>query len=604
MSNSKTTHRIARLDGHLINQIAAGEVVERPASVLKELLENSIDAGARRVQVRITQAGVGSIRVSDDGRGIARDELALALARHATSKLQDFTGLSGVETLGFRGEALPSIGSVAKLSLASRVAGDRHGWQIECRAGSLSEATPNPVAPGTVVEVKDLFFNTPARRKFLRSGRTERFHIDRVFRRLVLSNPEVGFVLEVDGEVVSVFEPTSDSSSMAGRLRAVCGQKFLAESLTIESDNSLITLSGWVGQPTYSRSQGDMQYFFVNGRWIRDASMAHAVRRAYQGVLYHGRQPGYVLYLGIAPSAVDVNVHPAKTEVRFAEARAVHDFIYRAVHRAVAEGGQADGFTPSQPSVSATAAVPRGEPGLAVHQGREQQQQQQQQQQPLSGGLAAGLSASRAPLMGAQVPLSAEVVPGRMGYALGQLKGAYILAENEGGLMLVDMHAAHERVVHERLKRALLGGEVPGKSLLVPMVLTVSEGEGDQLEGALDELERAGIVVSRGGPQTFLIREVPELLSTRESLDLVSDWLSELSVHGEAGALADRLESSLASTACRSAIRHNRRLSIAEMNALLREMEVTPRADQCSHGRPTWREVSLDELDRWFLRGR
>ncbi len=301
MSNPKTTHRIARLDGHLINQIAAGEVVERPASVLKELLENSIDAGARRVHVRITQAGVGSIRVSDDGRGIARDELALALARHATSKLQDFTGLSGVETLGFRGEALPSIGSVAKLSLASRVAGDRHGWQIECRAGSLSEVTPNPVAPGTVVEVKDLFFNTPARRKFLRSGRTERFHIDRVFRRLVLSNPEVGFVLEVDGEVVSVFEPTSDSSSMAGRLRAVCGQKFLAESLTIESGNSLITLSGWVGQPTYSRSQGDMQYFFVNGRWIRDASMAHAVRRAYQGVLYHGRQPGYVLYLGIAP---------------------------------------------------------------------------------------------------------------------------------------------------------------------------------------------------------------------------------------------------------------------------------------------------------------
>ena len=595
MSHSKMTHRIERLDGHLINQIAAGEVVERPASVLKELLENSIDAGARRVHVRITQAGVGSIRVSDDGRGIARDELALALARHATSKLQDFTGLSGVETLGFRGEALPSIGSVAKLSLASRVAGDRHGWQIECRAGSLSEVTPSPVAPGTVVEVKDLFFNTPARRKFLRSGRTERFHIDRVFRRLVLSNPEVGFVLEVDGEVVSVFEPTTDSSSMAGRLRAVCGQKFLAESLTIESDNSLITLSGWVGQPTYSRSQGDMQYFFVNGRWIRDASMAHAVRRAYQGVLYHGRQPGYVLYLGIAASAVDVNVHPAKTEVRFAEARAVHDFIYRAVHQAVAEGGQTDGLTLSQPSVGA--AVPRGEPGSGFHQDREQQQ-------PLSSGLAAGLSASRVPLMGAQVPLSAEVVPGRMGYALGQLKGAYILAENEGGLMLVDMHAAHERVVHERLKRALLGGGVPGKSLLVPMVLTVSEGEGDQLEGALDELERAGIVVSRGGPQTFLIREVPELLSTRESLDLVSDWLSELSVHGEAGALADRLESSLASTACRSAIRHNRRLSIAEMNALLREMEVTPRADQCSHGRPTWREVSLDELDGWFLRGR
>ena len=597
MSNPKTTHRIARLDGHLINQIAAGEVVERPASVLKELLENSIDAGARRVHVRITQAGVGSIRVSDDGRGIARDELALALARHATSKLQDFTGLSGVETLGFRGEALPSIGSVAKLSLASRVAGDRHGWQIECRAGSLSEATPDPVAPGTVVEVKDLFFNTPARRKFLRSGRTERFHIDRVFRRLVLSNPEVGFVLEVDGEVVSVFEPTSDSSSMAGRLRAVCGQKFLAESLTIESGNSLITLSGWVGQPTYSRSQGDMQYFFVNGRWIRDASMAHAVRRAYQGVLYHGRQPGYVLYLGIAPGAVDVNVHPAKTEVRFAEARAVHDFIYRAVHQAVAEGGQTDGLTPAQPGFGAAAAVPRGEPDAAFDQERGQQQ-------PLSGGLAAELSTSRAPLMGAQVPLSAEVVPGRMGYALGQLKGAYILAENESGLILVDMHAAHERVIHERLKQALLGGEVPGKSLLVPMVLTVSEGEGDQLEGALDELDRAGIVVSRSGPHTFLIREVPELLSTRESLDLVSDWLSELSVHGEAGALADRLESSLASTACRSAIRHNRRLSIAEMNALLREMEVTPRADQCSHGRPTWREVSLDELDGWFLRGR
>ena len=597
MSNPKTTHRIARLDGHLINQIAAGEVVERPASVLKELLENSIDAGARRVHVRITQAGVGSIRVSDDGRGIARNQLALALARHATSKLQDFTGLSGVETLGFRGEALPSIGSVAKLSLASRVAGDRHGWQIECRAGSLSEATPDPVAPGTVVEVKDLFFNTPARRKFLRSGRTERFHIDRVFRRLVLSNPEVGFVLEVDGEVVSVFEPTSDSSSMAGRLRAVCGQKFLAESLTIESGNSLITLSGWVGQPTYSRSQGDMQYFFVNGRWIRDASMAHAVRRAYQGVLYHGRQPGYVLYLGIAPGAVDVNVHPAKTEVRFAEARAVHDFIYRAVHQAVAEGGQTDGLTPAQPGLGAAAAVPRGEPDAAFDQERGQQQ-------PLSGGLAAELSASRAPFMGAQVPLSAEVVPGRMGYALGQLKGAYILAENESGLILVDMHAAHERVIHERLKQALLGGEVPGKSLLVPMVLTVSEGEGDQLEGALDELERAGIVVSRSGPHTFLIREVPELLSTRESLDLVSDWLSELSVHGEAGALADRLESSLASTACRSAIRHNRRLSVAEMNALLREMEVTPRADQCSHGRPTWREVSLDELDGWFLRGR
>ena len=596
MSNSTSAHRIERLDGHLINQIAAGEVVERPASVLKELLENSIDAGARRVHVRITQAGVGSIRVSDDGRGIARDELALALARHATSKLHDFTGLSGVETLGFRGEALPSIASVAKLSLASRVMGDRHGWRIECRAGSLSESTPDAVAPGTVVEVNDLFFNTPARRKFLRTGRTERFHIDRVFRRLVLSNPEVGFVLEVDGEVVSVFEPITDRQSMTGRLRAVCGQKFVAESLAIESSHSLITLSGWVGQPTYSRSQGDMQYFFVNGRWVRDNGMAHAVRRAYQGVLYHGRQPGYVLYLGIAPNAVDVNVHPAKTEVRFAQARAVHDFIYRAVHQAVAAGGSGDRLSPGLPSLEGAHSVARGESDTVFNKGPAQQSP--------SGPLVAGLSAPRARVMDAQVPLSAELVPGRMGYALGQLKGAYILAENESGLMLVDMHAAHERVIHERLKRALLGGEVPGKALLVPMTLSVSAGEGDQLEGALGELSRAGIEVSRSGPNTFLIREVPELLSTRESLDLVSDWLSELSVHGEAGALADRLESSLASTACRTAIRHNRRLSMPEMNALLREMEVTPRADQCSHGRPTWREISLEELDGWFLRGR
>ena len=324
--------------------------------------------------------------------------------------------------------------------------------------------------------------------------------------------------------------------------------------------------------------------------------MAHAVRRAYQGVLYHGRQPGYVLYLGIAPGAVDVNVHPAKTEVRFAQARAVHDFIYRAVHQAVAEGGQADRLSPAWPDLEAADSVARGESDVVFNKGAAQQ--------PPPGSLVAGWSGPRTPVMDEQVSLSAELVPGRMGYALGQLKGAYILAENESGLMLVDMHAAHERVIHERLKHTLLGGEVPGKALLVPMTLNVSVGEGDQLEGALGELSRAGIEVSRSGPNTFLIREVPELLSTRESLDLVSDWLSELSVHGEAGALADRLESSLASTACRTAIRHNRRLSIPEMNALLREMEVTPRADQCSHGRPTWREVSLEELDGWFLRGR
>lgn len=605
--------RIRRLDDRLINQIAAGEVIERPASLLKELLENSLDAGATQVEVEIERGGMKRIEVADNGIGIPVEELPLALSRHATSKLSRFQDLYQISSLGFRGEALPSIGAVSKLKIVSRPPEADNAWAISCHGGEVDAQTA-PVAreTGTTVEVVDLFYNTPARRKFLRAESTEYKHIDQNMRKLALSRFDVGFRLAHNGRVSIDCPAVADEDGKMARLEKICGREFAQNCVYFSTEQPGMVLKGWLGLPTFSRSQRDLQYFFVNGRAIRDPLVGHAVKRAYADVLYSGRHPAFVLYMQLAPESVDVNVHPAKTEVRFKDTRQVHDFIYRSLNRVIADLRPGDNVPPARARLEEPSRSGRGpeppKPSLA-HSSLSNYQAgaaRPARQSAFRFDAREQLDAYRDLHPAEEGPDetrldSGEVPP--LGFALAQLKGVYILAESVDGLILVDMHAAHERIEYERMKQALADNTIEIQPLLVPVRVEVSE---PAMAAAMEHLEMfagLGFELEALGETELVLRKLPAALHKADLPMLIKDVLSDILELG----VSDRIERSfheiLATRACHGAVRANRRLTLPEMNALLREMERVERAGQCNHGRPTWVSVSMEDLDKWFLRG-
>ncbi len=580
---------IRQLDPQLVNQIAAGEVVERPASVVKELLENSLDAGAVRIEVDVEQGGIRLCRVRDDGVGIPRDEISLALARHATSKISSLEDLEHIASLGFRGEALPSIASVSRLRLLSRSRYEDAGWSVETDRGDPSSPKPAPHPRGTSVEVRDLFYNTPARRRFLKAARTEFGHVRRVTEKIALSRFSAAIRLIHNGRTVLDLPVATDQAEREDRIARICGSDFVADAIYIERDAGDLRLYGWIGRPTFSRHQPDLQYFYLNGRSIRDRLIAHAVRVGYQDVLFHGRYPAFVLYLELDPARVDVNAHPAKQEVRFRDSRSVHDFVRRTVETALADT-RPGASGPSRPPADLTATanpMPNPQGGLIFDQ------------PPF--GIREELAAYQA-LAGVRDSATEALPP--LGYAVAQLHGIYILAENREGLVIVDAHAAHERVTYERLKSSFKTEALQSQALLVPRVIRVSESEADLAEGQQRFFRRLGIELDRSGPDQLTIRAVPLLLAASDPEPLVRDLLADLKLMDASTLVEDRIDDVLATAACHASVRANRRLTRDEMNALLREMERTERGDQCNHGRPTWTVLSLNALDRLFSRGR
>jgi len=582
---------IRELPSQLVNQIAAGEVVERPASVLKELLENSLDAGARRIQIEVENGGLRLCRVRDDGSGIAAVELPLALARHATSKIASLDDLERVATLGFRGEALPSIASVSRLTLTSRPAAADAGWRLEVEGGRHDAGQPAAHPPGTTVEVRDLFYNTPARRKFMRTERTEFGHLDRIARRVALSRFDVAFRLTHNQRAVFDLRPAEDQQAMDRRVAEVCGAAFMEQAMFISHQASGMRLWGWLGLPTFSRSQADLQHVFLNGRMVRDKVISHAVRAGYSDVLFHGRHPAYLLYLEMDPALVDVNAHPTKHEVRFRESRSVHGFLFHTVEQALA--GTRAGEMSRAPAAAGAAPAFAAEVSHGM-------------QRPMRLGVAEpGALAAFERLAAAPEPVPAaegEDLP--LGTALGQLHGVYILAQNQRGLVLVDMHAAHERIVYEGLKQAVGEGAIRSQPLLVPVNVRVSASEADLAEEQAEALAKLGFELRRMGVDSLSVRQVPALLREADAEALVRDVLSDFASAGGSRRVEERINEMLSTMACHGSVRANRRLTIPEMNALLRDMERTERSDQCNHGRPTWTQLPMEDLDRLFLRGR
>ncbi len=619
---------IRQLPEILINQIAAGEVVERPASVVKELVENALDAGATRVDIDLEEGGVRLIRIRDDGGGIAPEELPLAVSRHATSKIASLDDLEAVATLGFRGEALPSIASVSRFTLASRRLGDAHGSALQIEGGKLGEVTPRAHAPGTTVEVRELFYNVPARRKFLRAERTELGHIEEWLRSLALARPDVELRVSHNGKPSRRYKPGDLYSDT--RLGETLGEDFAAQALRVDHSGAGLRLHGWIAQPHYSRASTDQQYLYVNGRSVRDRSVAHAVKMAYGDVLFHGRQPAYVLFLELDPTRVDVNVHPAKHEVRFRDSRLIHDFVYRTLKEALAEtragmtvtagAAEADALPGTAPGSAVGYGTPGGGYALGGGGGGSMAGQWRPQQSPLGLQVAdapsayaalyatpaGGVSAALPPMPsynGLPATAADSGVP-PLGYAVAQLHGIYILAENAEGLIVVDMHAAHERIGYERLKTAHDGMGLHAQPLLVPITLAVGERDADTAEREADTLVALGFEITRSGPGSLHVRSIPALLANAEPEGLLRDVLTDLREHGQSRRIASARDELLSTMACHGAVRANRRLTVPEMNALLRDMEITERSGQCNHGRPTWARFSLAEIDRWFLRGR
>jgi DNA mismatch repair protein MutL len=587
---------IRLLSESLANQIAAGEVVERPASVVKELVENALDAGARRVDIDLEEGGIRLIRIRDDGGGIAPEEMPLAVSRHATSKIASLDDLEQVMTLGFRGEALPSIASVSRFSLSSRTADAGHGARLEIEGGKSSDPMPHPHPIGTTIEVRDLFFNVPARRKFLRAERTELGHVEEWLRSLALARPSVELRISHNGKAGKHYRPVSAEGDRLMRVSETLGEDFVNQCLAIDHAAAGLRLHGWVGLPTASRSSADQQYFYVNGRAVRDRLVAHAVRQAYSDVLFHGRHPSFVLFLEIDPRRVDVNVHPAKHEVRFRDGRLVHDFVFRTLHDALASTRA--GLATEHPVIAEEAANYRAWPspfqasmGLPVRE-------QLAALSTLYGASPTGDSFER------PLPAVDETLAPPLGFALAQLHGVFILAENEQGLVLVDMHAAHERITYERLKSAQGGEGIRSQPLLVPQALAVSEREAEIAEQQTDVLALLGFELRRSGPQSLSVRAIPAMLADLDSKALVLDVLADLREHGASQAIERAGNELLSTLACHTSVRANRRLTLPEMNALLRDMESTERSGQCNHGRPTWVQLSKTELDRLFLRGR
>lgn len=609
-----TTAQIQLLTPRLANQIAAGEVVERPSSVAKELLENALDAGATRIEVEAEEGGVKLLRIRDNGRGIAHEQLPLALARHATSKIQELDDLEGVSTLGFRGEALASISSVSRLCLTSRTAEAEQAWQVEAEGRDMqAQVQPAAHPQGTSVQVRDLFYNTPARRKFLRTEKTEFEHLQEVVRRMALARFDVAFSLRHNGRAIFALPPGTDESGRSRRVAQLLGDAFMEQALPLDVERNGLRLWGWVGLPTFSRSQADMQYFYVNGRIVRDRLVVHAIRQAYRDVLYGQRHPVFVLYLQLDPTKVDVNVHPTKHEVRFRDGRSVHDFLFSALNHALAQVRPGDevAIPASQsfaPEVSgAQAGEFAGQNELLLNQ----------QSTPRLGAMGYSAPRSSGPVFTPQqaqvygqfvAPVASTVAENEqippMGYALAQLKGIYILAENQHGLVLVDMHAAHERVVYERLKTAMASEGLRGQPLLVPQCIELSVREVECAQQHADWFAAHGFELQALGEQSLAIRQIPALLKQEKALELVQAVLAELLEFGTSDLVEAQINELLATMACHGAVRANRQLSISEMNALLRDMEVTERSGQCNHGRPTWTQLGMAELDSLFLRGR
>ncbi|MBB3184732.1 DNA mismatch repair protein MutL [Halomonas fontilapidosi] len=644
------------LDPRLANQIAAGEVVERPASVVKELVENAIDADSRRIEVELENGGARTIRVRDDGSGIGEEDLPLALSRHATSKIISLEELEGVASLGFRGEALASISSVARLELTSNTDQDpRSGWRVVAEGRRMEpRVTPAPHPRGTSVTVRDLFFNTPARRKFLRTEKTEFGHVEEAFRRQALSRFDIGWVLRHNHKTLHQLPPGDEPVARERRLQSLLGKAFLENALHLDLEVGGLRLWGWVGLPTHSRAQADQQYFFVNGRVVRDRLVAHAIRQAYRDVLFHGRHPVFVLYLEVDPRVVDVNVHPTKHEVRFRDGRMVHDFLFSSLHRALGDARPGEGSERESQAEASEAAQgvqeaapvwqqqPMSLPGRqdagggaddggrdrvtpdrvrafmegyrALHPEHEESLLTPQPAAPPPGGSAAGVAleerratqAARAPRPAMAEEDATRAPP--LGYAVAQLHGVYILAQTERGLVVVDMHAAHERIVYERMKTQVHGDTgaergLQAQPLLVPVSLAASPAEVATAEAEHDAFARLGVELDVAGPETLLVRQVPVLLADADVEPLVRDMLADLERYGRSDRLEARINELLATMACHGSVRANRQLGLEEMNALLRDMERTERSGQCNHGRPTWTEMSMKELDRLFLRG-
>jgi len=595
---SQNIPSIHLLPSLVANQIAAGEVVERPASVVKELLENSLDAKADRIDIDIEQGGIALMRVRDNGFGIRHDEMLLALSRHSTSKIRNLDDLDCINSLGFRGEALSSIASISRLSLSSRFYGEQMGHCIRLdgqEKPSALEPTAHPV--GTTLEIRDLFYNTPARRKFLRTEKTEFGHVHETIKRLALSRFDVTFKLTHNRKTLMALKVAPSEDEQLQRVAMLCGPEFVEHVLNVNGDSGGMQLSGWITQPTYSRSQPDMQYFYVNGRLIRDKFISHAIRQAYEDVLYSGRHPSYVLYFKIDPSEVDVNVHPTKSEVRFSKSGQVHSFLVNTLQNRIAQTFPSRFEPPSviplgnkQQSIPSptTIGTPLSEPKA---------------QYGMEHSSASAIHDTREAYQAFQPPEDEEPIP-PLGYALAQLHGVYILAENADGLVLVDMHAAHERITYERMKSAWQADHLSAQVLLVPVTVSVSEREADVAEQHIDLFDKLYFDISRAGVETLVVRQVPSLLADANISVLIRDVLADLLRFGVSSRLRENMQEILATLACHTSVRANRQLSLGEMNALLRDMEKTGRSNQCNHGRPTWTQLSLKELDGLFLRGR
>jgi DNA mismatch repair protein MutL len=596
------------LDNPLIDQIAAGEVIERPASIVKELVENSLDAGARSIEVEIEAGGVRLTRVRDDGSGIPAGELLLALSRHATSKISSADDLAAITSLGFRGEALPSIASVSRFEIVSRHVDAEKAARVNVDAGEFGDLAPAAHPPGTTIEVRDLFYNLPARRKFLRSEVTEQGHIVRLLERLALSRSDVAFRLRTGSRTLldtpAIHATQPDDAVVAARMARIVGPDFIERSLRVDHSAGPVRISGWIGTPAVARANTDLQFCFVNGRAVRDRLLMNAVRLGFRDVLYSGRQPSYVLFLDIDPTLVDVNAHPQKLEVRFRDSRQIHDFVFRAVERQLA--GTKPGSGAAAPAFDAATWHAQGQSGhgqgghgarftppLGLHA-------------PAGATLAGtwALSAKLAEVRDTPSPAfeGQGASPQPLGEALAQIHGIYILAQNSHGLVLVDMHAAHERVLYEQMKARQ--GAAATQLLLAPVTVNLKVDEVDAVMAGREEWQDAGFDIDRFAPDTLVVRSVPALMPREDVASLVRDVLNGVVEDGASHHLDSATDRLLGTIACRSAIHAHRRLTLPEMNALLRQMESTPRADQCNHGRPTWTQVTLEELDRMFLRGR
>ena len=602
--------RIHSLPIQLVNQIAAGEVVERPSSVVKELVENCFDAGAGHITVEIEQGGARLIKIRDDGCGIVKEDLSLALSRHATSKIATLQDLEQVASMGFRGEALPSISSVARLTLISRTVDAQCAWCVTADGSEQNfDPQPDPHPQGTTVDVRDLFYNTPARRKFLKTEKTEFAHIETLIKRMALSRFDIGFTLLHNQKEVLNLKPAATDSAQEHRIAGICGSAFIENSVKIDFAASGLQLTGWVGLPTFSRSQQDMQFFYVNGRLIRDKLVSHAVKQAYQDVLFHGRHSVFVLYLTLDPTLVDVNAHPAKLEVRFREGRLVHDFLFTALHRSLAKVRPAHSVVniddhvslPLTPEVVPEPSRPNFDQQPVYNPRPPQQTSLPTVAETISA--YASLYPEESAVQKQQPPLTSTQDTPPLGYAIAHLHNIYILAETPKGIILVDAHAAHERVTYERLKKQYQSGAIPRQPLLLPIKINVSSAEADLAEQEHEFFGSLGFELNRSGPETIILRSTPALLGTIDKEQLIRDVLADITEHGMSQRIQEQSNQLLATIACHGAVRARRRLGIDEMNALLRDMEQTERIGQCNHGRPTWIELSTNDLDKFFMRG-